>query len=199
VGPRWQPPPKYAVFPDNEAPVIRKAVDSERMLEVMRWGMPGPLEFGGARPCTNIRNLKSAHWRQWMKPEYRCLVPANAFSEYTDSVPKIVNWFARDEDRTPFAFAGVWQPFTRRCGTKANPIEGDHLVFSFLTTEANDIVRPIHAKAMPVILTEDNWDIWLDGTQEEALALQQPAPNDLMRIVATGEERDPPEKIQSMN
>jgi putative SOS response-associated peptidase YedK len=52
---------------------------------------------------------------------------------------------------------------------------------------------------MPVILTEDNWDIWLDGTQEEALALQQPAPNDLMRIVATGEERDPPEKIQSMN
>jgi putative SOS response-associated peptidase YedK len=32
-------PPKYAVFPDFEAPVIRKAVDGERMLDVMRWGI----------------------------------------------------------------------------------------------------------------------------------------------------------------
>jgi putative SOS response-associated peptidase YedK len=30
--------------------------------------------------------------------------------------------------------------------------DGEHLLFGFLTTEANDTVRPIHAKAMPVIL-----------------------------------------------
>jgi hypothetical protein len=34
---------------------------------------------------------------------------------------------------------------------------------------------------------------------DEALALQRPAPNDLIRIVAAGEKRDPPEKIQNMN
>src|SRR6516225_2080097 len=30
-----------------------------------------------------------------------------------------------------------------------------HLVYGFLTTEANAVVKPIHAKAMPVILTTD--------------------------------------------
>jgi putative SOS response-associated peptidase YedK len=30
------------------------------------------------------------------KPEYRCLVPATSFCEYTDSQPKIPHWFALD-------------------------------------------------------------------------------------------------------
>jgi len=30
-----------------------------------RWGMPGPPQFGGA-PITNIRNVKSPHWRRWL-------------------------------------------------------------------------------------------------------------------------------------
>ena len=32
---------------------------------------------------------------------------------------------------------------------------GDHRLFAFLTTESNDVVRPIHAKAMPVLLTTE--------------------------------------------
>jgi putative SOS response-associated peptidase YedK len=44
------------------------------------------------------------------------------------------------------------------------------ILFSFLTTESN--VRPIHAKAMPVLLTtEEDCDRWLAGTIEEAVAL----------------------------
>jgi putative SOS response-associated peptidase YedK len=37
----------------------------------------------GNFPVTNIRNTTSPHWRGWMKPENRCLVPANSFAEYT--------------------------------------------------------------------------------------------------------------------
>jgi putative SOS response-associated peptidase YedK len=29
-----------------------------------------------------LRNTSSPHWRGWLKPENRCLVPANSFSEY---------------------------------------------------------------------------------------------------------------------
>jgi putative SOS response-associated peptidase YedK len=54
------------------APVIRN-VGSDRELTMMRWGMPPP--------ATNIRNTSSPHWRAWLKPENRCLVPANSFSE----------------------------------------------------------------------------------------------------------------------
>jgi hypothetical protein len=39
------------------------------------------------------------------------------------------------------------------CGTKSNPIEGRHLIYAFLTRPSNGEVAPVHAKAMPVILT----------------------------------------------
>jgi hypothetical protein len=48
---------------------------------VSRWGMPPPPRAGGY-PVTNIRNTTSPHWRGWLKPENRCLVPANSFAEY---------------------------------------------------------------------------------------------------------------------
>jgi putative SOS response-associated peptidase YedK len=67
------------------------------------------------------------------------------------------------------------------------------LLFSFLTAKANDIVAPIHSKAMPVILTEESWDLWLEGDTAEAMKLQRPAPDDLIRIVSSGPRRDPPE------
>jgi hypothetical protein len=56
----------------------------------------------------------------------------------------------------PFAFAGVWGPLTGQRGTNANPIVvGGHQLFSFLTTEPNAIVQPIHQNTMPLILTEE--------------------------------------------
>lgn len=68
-------PPLPNIFPDQMAPVIYVARDGERELTMMRWGMPPPPNFG-TRPVTNVRNLKSLHWRPWLKPEWRCLVPA---------------------------------------------------------------------------------------------------------------------------
>lgn len=52
----------------------------------MRWGMPPPPRNGGP-PLTNIRNTSSPHWRGWLRPENRCLVPANSFAEYTGAQP----------------------------------------------------------------------------------------------------------------
>jgi hypothetical protein len=34
------------------------------------------LQYLGGPPVTNIRNTSSPHWRGWLKPEHRCLVPA---------------------------------------------------------------------------------------------------------------------------
>jgi len=88
-----------------------------------------------------------------------------SFCEYTDSQPKIPHWFALDERRPLFAFAGIWRQWTGTRGTKAAPAEGEHLLYSFLTT---DVVRPVHAKAMPVILTADQFDTWLEAPVDEA-------------------------------
>lgn len=133
------------IFPDGMAPVIRTASDGERELTMMRWGFPPPPALG-TRPVTNVRNTKSSFWRAWLKPEYRCLVPATSFCEWTDTQPKVTHWFALSAERPLFAFAGIWRPWT---GLRKGE-EGEHQLYSFLTTEANDTVRPIHAKAMPV-------------------------------------------------
>ena len=48
--------------------------------------MPLPLRTGGP-PVTNIRNTSSPHWRGWLKPESRCLVPANSFAVRAGAEP----------------------------------------------------------------------------------------------------------------
>ena len=78
---------------------------------LMRWGMPPPPRTPGP-PVTNIRNTSSPHWRMWLKPENRCLVPANSFAEYAPepnpkTKKKDVVWFALSEDRPLFAFTGI--------------------------------------------------------------------------------------------
>jgi putative SOS response-associated peptidase YedK len=174
-----------AVFPDSMAPVVRTALDGEREISLMRWGFPPP-SLGNA-PVTNVRNLKSPYWRGWLKAEWRCLVPATSFCEWTDSRPKVTHWFALDEGRPLFAFAGIWRLWTG--GRRGE--SGEHRLFSFLTTESNDVVRPIHGKAMPVIMTaEHEWNTWLEGSVDDAIALQRPLSNEKLPIVARGEKND---------
>lgn len=64
--------PMPGIFPDYPAPVIRNA-EGDTDLTLMRWGMPPPARVGGP-PVTNIRDI-SPHWRGWLKPENRRLVP----------------------------------------------------------------------------------------------------------------------------
>jgi putative SOS response-associated peptidase YedK len=182
-----------AIFPDQMAPIVRNANEGGRELVLARWGMPGPLQYGGA-PVTNIRNVSSSHWRGWLSPNNRCLVPATSFCEYADTKPKKTPmWFALSEDRRLFAFAGLWTRWHGVRGPKSAPVDGGHELFGFLTTEANAIVAPIHPKAMPVILTTpEEADLWLEGETMDALKLQRPLPDYALRIVARGEKEDGP-------
>ena len=85
----------------------------------------------------------------------RCIVPAASFCESADTKPrKTPVWFALSEDRSLFAFAGLWTPWRGVRGHKSGPVEGNHELFGFLASEANVIVAPIHPKALPVILAK---------------------------------------------
>lgn len=180
-------PPLPAVFPDQMAPVVRTGRAGAREMLVMRWGLPPPQ--AGLRPVTNIRNVASSWWQPWLEPRWRCLVPANSFCEWTDARPKVPHWFALGPERPLFAFAGIWRPWT---GERKKET-GEHRLYGFLTTEPNEVVRPVHAKAMPVMLTTpEERDIWLRGPANEALALQQPLAAERLHIIATGELEDPP-------
>ncbi len=172
------PPPE--LFPDKAAYVVRQE-DGARTLDVMRWGFPRKvpgkrIDKATGKPVlldtrvTNVRNYTSPFWKSALaNPERRCLVPFTAFSEYgpgpTGKRPLF--WF--DVPSRPIvSFAGVWRP------TEAGG------VFAFLTTEPNPLVAPVHPKAMPVLLDEEDEERWLSCPFDEAVALAKPYPSQLM-------------------
>jgi putative SOS response-associated peptidase YedK len=98
-------------------------------------------------------------------------------------------WFAFDESQPLAVFAGIWTHWTSVRKVKEGETTND--LFAFLTTDPNNVVGPIHPKAMPVILTKpEEIDLWMDGTTQEALTLQRALPDNVLRIVAKGEKED---------
>lgn len=161
--------------PKGRAYVVREQ-DGARGLDVMEWDVLGG---GAAWPMTNVRNLGLPQWRRLAeKPENRCLVPLTEFCEWTpekvdlgDGKPPLKGemWFAVPEQPV-FAVAGFWQHTKEGRG------------FTMVTCDPNELVAPIHPKAMITILHEADWDRWLGGGYDDVVALQRPYPADRMTV-----------------
>ncbi len=96
-----------------------------------------------------------------------------------------------DEQRPLFAFAGIWCRWTGTRGTQKNPVEGEHTLFGIPDDGAERGGTPVHVKAMPVLLTTaEQCDAWLAAEPAEALKLQRPLPDELLKIVITGQRED---------
>jgi putative SOS response-associated peptidase YedK len=193
-------PPMPGVFPDHAAPIVRTGSDGIRELTRARWGMPSPVfALAGKkvdRGVTNVRNTASPHWRRWLGPANRCLVPFTSFSE-NDRTPegKIEPvWFALDAARPLAFFAGIWTGWT--CTRKVAEGEIACELFAFLTSDPNTEVGAVHPKAMPVILTTvDEVATWMTAPWADASRLQRPLPDGSLTIVARGNKQDAPAEL----
>lgn len=176
--------PLPAIYPDQPAPVVLNDRDG-RLLKMARWGLPTPpLYLRGKktdRGVTNVRNTRSPHWRRWLGPEHRCLVPFTAFAEPDRAHPDGNAWFSLPEGRPGF-FAGLHVPgWTSVRKLKDGETTDD--LFAFLTCPPNAEVGAIHPKAMPVVLTEPaEWQAWLAAPWAEASSLQRPLADGLLRV-----------------
>ena len=105
----------------------------------------------------------------------RCLVLADGFFEWMDFQKKKYPHYVHLKNDELFAFAGLYSNWTDK--------ETGELfkTFAIITTDANPLMARIHnlKKRMPVILTKDQWNTWLDPqlTKEQIANMLLPCPD----------------------
>ena len=168
--------PRYNVAPSQSMPVVVR--NSPNRLVEMQWGLiPSWSKEPRAQFSTiNARAetiTKSPVFRGPFKSQ-RCLVPASGFYEWRQTGQGKQPYCIRLKEEDLFAFAGLYDVWRDR--------EGNELYsYTIITTPPNDLVAPIHNR-MPVILEQEDEQVWLDNEADSArlLALLVAYPADEM-------------------
>ena len=166
--------PRYNGAPTQLLPVITN--DEPHKLQLFRWGLiPGWSKEISRVPLINARS-ETLEQKPSFKTVFRlrrCLVPADGFYEWVHSGRKLPYRFTL-QDESLFAFAGIWDSWRRPGGDCVNS-------FAILTTEANQLMEPIHDR-MPVMLEKESFAKWLGNTGENSLKpLLKPFPSARMK------------------
>jgi putative SOS response-associated peptidase YedK len=157
--------PNYNMCPSQEGPVLC-VQDGILTFKHMRWGLvPGwaksvqdadkySMINAKAEEISEKRSYKAAFQRR------RCIVPISGFYE----------WKKDKDGKKPFAIhlketpimsvAGIWESWQDKENKKI--VES----FAILTTSSNSFMENIHTR-MPVILSEEEEQSWLDPANNE--------------------------------
>jgi putative SOS response-associated peptidase YedK len=171
--------PRFNVAPTDPVLAVTRRSDRRELL-IARWGL---VPHWSKDPKAGARMINARAETLTEKSAYRsllskgrCLVIADGFYEWRldpDGRKRPVRYTVGGGE--PFGFAGLWTGWR-------DPESGDWLrTCTIVTTTANELVAPVHDR-MPVILPRESEDAWLDRgvAVEEALALLQPYPSELM-------------------
>ena len=158
--------PRFNLAPGQEALAVL-AGERGRRGEMLRWGL---VPSWAKQERVGYRMINARAETVSEKPAFRgpfqrtrCLIPADGFFEWAPAPGGKQPYFLARKDREPFALAGLWDQWTGPQGDKLKS-------FTILTTQANQVVEPIHER-MPVMLSLEDEGSWLEPeTSPEQLA-----------------------------
>lgn len=175
--------PSWNVAPTDPVYVIAER-DGRRQLGSMRWGL-----VPHWAPDTRSIHINARSETVATTPAFRdsfssrrCLIPADGFYEWEPPEQgRTPHWVYR-ADGHPMVFAGIW-------ASRQDPASGEWLrTCSILTKGAEGVIASIHER-MPIALSPEVWDGWLDRDlrdAEAALGLLQPIdPDTIMEHVVS--------------
>jgi putative SOS response-associated peptidase YedK len=163
----FEPGQSYNVAPAQKVAIIIN--DGQKRLVMARWGlvpswakdisMGNKMINARAETITEKPSYRSAFKKR------RCLVVADGFYEWQNVGGEKRPAHIRLKSGKPFGFAGLYEVW--------NSPEGEEVITcAVITTEANELMRPIHDR-MPVIIPKDREDEWLSpATEDQAQLLE---------------------------
>ena len=173
-------PPRYNIAPTQQILALRSTEAGRRYVS-LRWGLV-PFWADDLKIGSRLLNARAdgiatkPAFRDALKKR-RCLILADGFYEWRTEGKAKLPFHIRRIDRKPFAFAGLWERWSKG----ESPVESCTIV----TTDANDFMKPLHDR-MPAILDPKDYDRWLGPSQEPAsvVELLRPGANDGYEMTA---------------
>lgn len=159
--------PRRNLRPTEPAWIVARRGDGLIRTLSARWWCQweGNYKFESKYPTFNAR-VETMHsrklWPELLEKGQRCLFPVDSFYEWPvkgKGLPPVEIYV---KGRDPYALAGLWSRYFEEGETRYS--------FTTFTTDANDFMKPIHEKAMPVILANvDTQKRWLEDGDESLL------------------------------
>lgn len=170
--------PGWNIAPGRACALVRQPLDRERELVNLTWGFIP--HWAKERPTVRPINARSetagekAMFRRVFRYR-RCLVAADGWYEWRMEDAIKQPYFLSFEDRRPFFFAGLWDEWQGPDGLVPT--------FTILTRSPAPNIAHIHDR-MPVIISPDAYDPWLDKSVAEPTQIHalcdQPVATDLI-------------------
>lgn len=199
--------PRYNIAPSQTVPIIFQQLinDSAQprlVLETASWGLiPAWVRDPRLlRPMINARGETLVEKKTFRGAfaKRRCLIPADGFFEWTGTGKKRQPILFRVNKGELFSFAGLYE-------FRISPEGEVQRSCAIVTINANEKIAPFHDR-MPVILTPDAEQSWLDSEIEDPALLQpllKPLDNDLIdyfrvSTIVNSAKQDVPECVQPL-
>ena len=195
--------PRYNAAPSQQMPVVLQDKSEVNELELLQWGL---IPFWSKEPKATYSTINARAEGIESKPAYRrpirsqrCIIPADGFFEWKKEGKAKLPHYIHLKSGDLFGFAGLYDVFKHADGSLLK-------TFTIITTEANEIMQPIHNR-MPVILPAEAEAEWLDYTLTDpfqVLRLLKPYPSELLEIYPVSREvnkpsNDVPELVKTLN